>query len=215
MSSIEDIKQAIVKGVSSEEIIILVEKAIGEGYDGIEIINKGLIAGIETIGMMWKQGEAFIPEVIHSAEIMRAGANAVKEKLVDQTESDVSVLGKVIIGTVKDDVHDVGKSLVSMMMEVFGFSVSDLGVNVAPEKFIESAKAQNAEMICMSALLTTTMPQIENTIQAIKKAGLEVKTLIGGAPVTQEYADSIGADGYAPDAISAVEKVKELLQIAK
>ena len=214
MSSIEDIKQAIVKGVSSEEIIRLVEKAIGEGHDGVEIINKGLIAGIETIGAMWKDGEAFIPEVIHSAEIMRAGASAVKEKLVDQSGSDVSVLGKVIIGTVKDDVHDVGKSLVSMMLEVFGFSVLDLGVNVAPEKFIESAKAQDAEMICMSALLTTTMPQMDNTIQAIKKAGLEVKTLIGGTPVTQEYADSIGADGYAPDAMSAVEKAKELLQIA-
>lgn len=213
MSSIEDIKNAIVKGDSREEIIRLVERAIGEGYDGIEIINKGLIAGIETIGMMWKKGEAFIPEVIHSAEVMRAGANAVKEKLVDQ--SSINVLGKVVIGTVKGDVHDVGKSLVSMMLEVFGFSVSDLGVNVAPERFIESAKAQDAEMICMSALLTTTMPQIERTIQTIKEAGLKAKTLIGGAPVTQEYADSIGADGYAPDAISAVEKAKELLRIGK
>jgi 5-methyltetrahydrofolate--homocysteine methyltransferase len=213
MSSIEDIKNAIIKGDSREEIIRLVKSAMGEGYDGIDIINKGLVAGIETLGIMWKNGEAFIPEVIHSAEVMRAGVEVVKQQLVDQ--SNINVLGNIVIGTVKGDVHDVGKSLVSMMMEVFGFSVYDVGVNVEPERFVEAARNQNAEMVCMSALLTTTMPQMEHAIRALKEAGLKVKTMIGGAPVTKEYANSIGADGYAPDAISAVDKAKELLQKRK
>ena len=207
---LEEIKRLVVEGDYEHKIEKLTQRAIDEGCEVEKIVNDGLVAGIETIGRLWKEGEAFIPEVVCAAEIMHAGMSVVKKRF--GLQAGTKPLGKVVIGTVKGDVHDVGKSLVSMMLEASGFSVHDIGIDVTSEKFVEVAKNQEADVVGMSALLTTTMPQMERTIKAIKEAGLKVKTMVGGAPVTQEYADEIGADGYAPDAISAVDKARELLR---
>jgi len=189
-SILQDIKQAVISGVSEGEVVKLVIAATDKGYKGDKVINEGLIAGIDTIGKMWKEGEAFIPEVVRAAEVMRAAISAIGDELM--IYHNTAPLGTVVIGTVEGDVHDIGKSLVRMMME-----------------------AREAEIVCMSALLTTTMTQMEHTIKALKDAGSKVKTMVGGSPVTKEYADKIGADGYAPDAVLAVDKAKELLETAE
>jgi len=212
-SILQDIKQAVISGVSEGEVVKLVIAATDKGYKGDKVINEGLIAGIDTIGKMWKEGEAFIPEVVRAAEVMRAAISAIGDELM--IYHNTAPLGTVVIGTVEGDVHDIGKSLVRMMMEALGFTVYDLGIDVAPEKFVQAAKAREAEIVCMSALLTTTMTQMEHTIKALKDAGSKVKTMVGGSPVTKEYADKIGADGYAPDAVLAVDKAKELLETAE
>ena len=212
MSVLEDIAEAVEKGELEAKIKELTQRAVDEGYQVKEIIDDGLVAGINVIGGKWKTGEAFIPEVLLSAEVMRAGMDVLRELIA---KSGIEPTGKVVIGTVKGDVHSIGKSLVAMLMEAVGFEVYDLGVDVTPEKFVEAVKAQKPGLLGMSALLTTTMPAMLDTIKAIKKEGLKVKTIIGGARTTQEYADSIGADGYAADAISAVDKAKELLGIKK
>ena len=212
MSVLEDIAEAVEKGELEAKIKELTQRAVDEGYQVKEIIDDGLVAGINVIGGKWKTGEAFIPEVLLSAEVMRAGMDVLRELIA---KSGIEPTGKVVIGTVKGDVHNIGKSLVAMLMEAVGFEVYDLGVDVTPEKFVEAVKAQKPGLLGMSALLTTTMPAMLDTIKAIKKEGLKVKTIIGGARTTQEYADSIGADGYAADAISAVDKAKELLGIKK
>lgn len=211
-SVLEDIRNAVIKGEPEAEVKRLTQRAIDDGYEVKEILDNGLVAGIDEIGRMWKEGQAFIPEVLLSSKVMHAGMDVIKHLLV---RSGTKPTGKVVIGTVKGDAHEIGKSLVSMMMEAFGFEVHDLGVDVAPEKFVEAANAQKADIVAMSALLTTMMPQMGITVKAIKEAGLKVTTIVGGAPVTQEYADSIGADGYAPDAISAVDKAKELVGLEK
>jgi 5-methyltetrahydrofolate--homocysteine methyltransferase len=207
-SILEGIEESIIKGMDEQVVARLTQKAIDEGHEPLEVLNGGLIAGMDTVGRLWKEGKLFIPEALKSAKVMRAGVETIKQKLVKGEEKS---LGKVVIGTVKGDVHDIGKSLVSMMMEAFGFEIHDLGVDVSAEKFIETAQTENVDMVCMSALLTTTMPEMEKNIKMMKEAGLGVRTMVGGAPVTDSYAERIGADGYAPDAILAVERARELL----
>jgi 5-methyltetrahydrofolate--homocysteine methyltransferase len=155
--------------------------------------------------------DMFIPEVLMAAKAMSSAIEILKPLLA---EEDIRAMGKVIIGTVKGDLHDIGKNLVAMMVESAGFEVYDLGADILPDKFVEEIKEKDANILCMSALLTTTMPMMKNTIDALKESGLreQVKIMVGGAPVTQSFADEIGADGYAPDAGSAVKLAKELLQ---
>jgi 5-methyltetrahydrofolate--homocysteine methyltransferase len=183
---------------------------LDSGVDPLDVINKGLIAGMDRVGVLFKNNEMFVPEVLMSAKAMNAGVEVVKEK---QQAFDMPSLGKVVIGTVRGDLHDIGKNLVAMMMESSGFTVYNLGVDIEPAKFVEAVKEYRPDIVAMSALLTTTMMNMKETIDALKEAGLKdkVKVIIGGAPITQEFADEIGADGYAPDAASATELCKQLV----
>ena len=187
----------------------LVKDALAEGVSAESILNEGLIVGMTELGEMFKTGEVYVPEILVAARAMKAGTTILKPLLVD---ANVQSLGTVAIGTVKGDLHDIGKNLVGMMLEGNGFTVVDLGEDVDPEKFVEAVK-NGAQAIGMSALLTTTMPNMALTIQALKDAGLrdQVKVLVGGAPITQEFADKIGADAYTPDAASAAKRAKELV----
>ena len=173
-----------------------------------KILNEGLIAGMNIIGARFKKNEVYIPEVLIAARAMKMAMEFLEPKLV---AAGVKPLGKCAIGTVQGDLHDIGKNLVAMMLKGAGFEVLDLGVDVSPEKFVEKAKIAGVQIVGMSALLTTTMPAMEKTIKAIKDAGMKVKVMIGGAPVTQTYADKIGANGYAADAATAVDLAKSLL----
>jgi len=188
----------------------LTEKALAEGIEPGRIINEGLIPGMNEVGRLFKAGEFFIPEVLVAARAMHAGLDIVKP-LLSSYESEP--VGMAVVGTVKGDLHDIGKNLVAMMLEGAGFQVIDLGVDVPPAKFVEAVKERRPHLVGMSALLTTTMPSMKATIEALQEAGLrdKVKVMVGGAPLTQRYADEIGADGYAPDASSAVDKARELL----
>ena len=187
----------------------LVKDALAEGVSAESILNEGLIVGMTELCEMFKTGEVYVPEILVAARAMKAGTTILKPLLVD---ANVQSLGTVAIGTVKGDLHDIGKNLVGMMLEGNGFTVVDLGEDVDPEKFVEAVK-NGAQAIGMSALLTTTMPNMALTIQALKDAGLrdQVKVLVGGAPITQEFADQIGADGYSTDAASAADLAKKLI----
>ncbi len=187
-----------------------VKKALQEGLSAQEVLEKGLLAGMDKVGKDFKAGDLFIPEVLMCAKAMHAGLDILKPLLVGL---GTALLGKIVIGTVAGDLHDIGKNLVRMMLEGAGFEIIDLGVSVSPEKFIEAVKANGAKLIGMSALLTTTMPSMKLTIEGLKKAGIRenVKVLVGGAPVTASFAESIGADAYAPDAASAVDVARELI----
>ncbi len=187
----------------------LTQKAIDEGVPVGEILNNGLVKGMSVVGEKFKNNEFYVPEVLIAARAMHSAMEVLKPLLAS---SGVEPIGKVAIGTVKGDLHDIGKNLVVMMLEGAGFEVIDLGIDVPPEKFVQAAK-DGAQIIAMSALLTTTMTAMKTTIEALEEAGVKdkVKTLIGGAPVTQNYADEIGADGYARDAASGADKAKELL----
>lgn len=191
----------------------LTNKALAEGLKPSEVLNDGLIKGMNEVGVKFKANEIYVPEVLIAARAMKAGMEILKPKLI---ESGVEPVAKMIIGTVKGDLHDIGKNLVAMMMEGAGFEIIDLGIDVPAEKFIQAVKEINPQVVGMSALLTTTMVQIKENIKAFQDAGVRnnVKVLIGGAPVTQKFTDEVGADGYAPDAASAVDKAKELLGIA-
>jgi 5-methyltetrahydrofolate--homocysteine methyltransferase len=191
----------------------LTQQALDEGVAPSEIITKYLIPAMSEVGDRFERNEFYVPELLIAARAMQGGLAILKPLLAD---TDLKPTGKVVIGTVKGDLHDIGKNLVSMMLQGAGFEIVDLGVDVSPDKFIAAVKDSKAQVIALSALLTTTMPSMKTTIDALKAAGLrdEVKVVIGGAPLTQRYADEIGADGYAPDANSAVRKTKELLQIA-
>ncbi|MGQ9471964.1 MAG: corrinoid protein [Candidatus Aminicenantales bacterium] len=212
MTNFQEISEALVAG-NSKKIKELVDGALKEGISAKEILDKALVPGMMVVGKKFKNGEYFIPEVLVAARAMDAGIDLLRPFF---NQNEIKYIGKVIIGTVSGDIHDIGKNLVAMMLKGAGFQVIDLGVNVPPEKFVEKAKSENAEIVAMSALLTTTMVAMKDTIYSLKKSGIrnEVKVMIGGAPVTQKYADEIGADGYAPDAATAVEKAKELLAIS-
>jgi 5-methyltetrahydrofolate--homocysteine methyltransferase len=173
-------------------------------------LNQGLIAGMNVVGDRFKKNEFYVPEVLIAARAMHAGMDIIKPLIAS---AGIEAKGKVAIGTVKGDLHDIGKNLVAMMLEGGGYDVIDLEVDVAPEKFVAAVKDQGANIVALSALLTTTMPAMKDTIDALATAGIrgQAKVMIGGAPVTQNYADEIGADGYAPDAASAVDKAAELL----
>ena len=185
---------------------------MSEGISVTDVLDKGLIDGMSIVGERFRQAEMFIPEVLLAAEAMKAGMDILAPLLL---ESGFKSLGKVVLGTVKGDVHDIGKNLVGIMLSSAGFEIIDLGIDIPPQKFIEVAAEKKAQLIGMSALLTTTMPAMKDTIGELRKAGLtsQIKTIIGGATVTQRYADEIGADGYAKDAPAAVVKAKELLKL--
>ncbi len=209
MADLQVIADAVIGG-DRDTVAELAQGAIDEGVKPEDIINEGLIAGMNVVGVKFKANEFYVPEVLIAARAMHAGMDIVKPLLAD---ADIASRGKVVIGTVKGDLHDIGKNLVSMMLEGGGYDVVDLEVDVPPEKFVEAIQAENADVLALSALLTTTMPGMKDTIDAISEAGARdsVKVIIGGAPVTQNYADEIGADGYAPDAASAVDLVASLM----
>lgn len=188
-----------------------VVQALEKGLSPQQILNEGLIAAMTRVGQLFEEGEYYVPEMLIAARAMQSGLAELKPRLV---ASGVQSVGKVAIGTVKGDLHDIGKNLVAMMLEGAGFEIIDLGADVDPGKFIDAVRLQQVDIIGMSALLTTTMTNMKVTIDALKDAGLrdQVKVLVGGAPVTEAFASQIGADGYSPDASSAVRKAKELLQ---
>jgi len=194
-----------------DDVKKLTQDALDQGEPAETILKNGLISGMDRIGVRFKNNEIYIPEVLIAARAMHAGMAVLKPIL---SKSSTASPGKVIVGTVKGDLHDIGKNLVVMMLEGGGFEVVDLGIDVSVDKFIEAIKTHRPQVVGMSALLTTTMKEMRNTIQALEAASLrkQVKMLVGGAPLTEKFAKEIGADGYAPDAASAVDKVKELLR---
>ena len=207
MANFEALVQSVMDGNESqvkEQTKVLIDG----GVSPLEIINQGLIAGMNVVGARFKVGDMFVPEVLMSAKSMAAGIEIVKPLIEDK---DMPNKGTIVLGTVKGDLHDIGKNLVGMMLESGGFKVINLGIDIAPEKFVESIKEHAPQIVAMSALLTTTMPHMKDTIELIKEEGLKVKCIIGGAPITQDFADKIGADGYSPDAASAVELCSKLL----
>ena len=186
----------------------MIQQAIDEGQDVKKILNKGLIAGMRVVGNKFESGEFFLPEMIIASKTMKEGL-ALLSPLLKQ--DDVQSAGVVIIGTAKSDIHDIGKGIVCTMLEGGGFMVTDIGVDVDPEKFVEAAREKNADIIGVSALLTTTMVGMKGVIDSVREAGIKAKVMIGGASITNEYADEIGADGYAPDAPAAVREAAGLL----
>jgi 5-methyltetrahydrofolate--homocysteine methyltransferase len=194
----------------ADEVALLVRQALKEGLSPSEILSKGLIAGMDRVGRDFKEGVLFIPEVLVAARAMHAGMDVLRPLLI---ETEAKPIGRFVIGTVKGDLHDIGKKLVSMMMEGAGFEVVDLGIDTPAERFVEAVREKKPHILGMSALLTTTMKEMETTIRALEESGLRdrVKVMVGGAPVTRDWADSIGADGYAPDAASAVDVAKGLM----
>ncbi len=210
MADLQKIVDSVIKG-QAEEVAKLVQQALDEGIAPKKILDNGLIEGMSIIGKRFKDNEVYVPEVLIAARAMHRGMSVLKPMLV---KSGVKPIAKIAVGTVKGDLHDIGKNLVIMMLQGAGFETNDLGIDLPPEKFVEAAK-QGAQIIGLSALLTTTMPVMKKVIDIFQEVGIrnKVKIMIGGAPVTQEYADEIGADGYAPDAASAVDKAKELLNL--
>lgn len=208
-SEFESIFNAILEG-DSETVKAEVTAALAAGHDPKTILTQGMVTAMDKVGKLFEEGEYFVPEMLISARAMQAGLALLKPLLV---AADVQPAGKVVIGTVKGDLHDIGKNLVGMMMEGAGFEIHDLGTDVSPDKFVENARAVSADVVALSALLTTTMINMEATIKAMEAAGLrgKVKIIIGGAPVTEDFAKRIGADGFAPDASQAVRVAKSLL----
>jgi len=219
MADMQALANALISG-KREEVVELVKKALDDGVGPAEILQDGLIAGMNEVGRRFKANEFYVPEVLIAARAMsnqkeaetRPGAMEILQPHLEK--AGVKPLGRCIIGTAKGDLHDIGKNLVAMMMKGAGIEVIDVGIDVSAEKFVEVAKETECNLIGVSALLTTTMPQMKTVIDALKESGLDVKVMIGGAPVTQSYADEIGAAGYAPDAASAVDKAKELMGVA-
>ena len=209
MADVTTISENLQKGKAAE-VAELVQQAIDEKVPVKKILDEGLLHGMGVIGGKFKKNEVYVPEVLIAARAMNAGMKVLEPLLA---EEGIEPVGKVVLGTVKGDLHDIGKNLVGMMFKGGGFEVVDLKIDVAAEKFVEAAKEHGAKLIGLSALLTTTMPEMKNVVEKAKADGLDAKIIIGGAPVTQAYADEIGADGYAPDAASAVDVGKELLGI--
>ena len=195
-----------------DEVVNLTKEALDGGASPADILDQGLLAGMDVVGQRFKAEEMFIPEVLRCAKCMH-GAMEILRPLLAETGAES--IGTLIIGTVKGDLHDIGKNLVGMMFEGAGFNVVDLGIDKEPQMFVDAIKEHKAKLLGMSALLTTTMPKMGETINAIKEAGIrdQVKILVGGAPITSSFAEEIGADGYASNAASAVEKGKELIGI--
>jgi len=187
----------------------LVQQALDQGMTPAEVLNGGLIAGMDEVGKDFKAGELFVPEVLIAARAMQAGMDVLRPLLA---QADVPSAGKYVIGTVQGDLHDIGKNLVKMMLEGAGFQTIDLGTDVRPEEFVAAVREHRPQLLGMSALLTTTMPGMKATIEALEEAGLRkaVKIMVGGAPVTAAFAEQIGADAYAPDAATAVEVARSL-----
>ena len=209
MVDLNKVSEALQRG-DAEKVAELVKQALEENLLPKDILENGLIKGMDIIGAKFKKNEVYVPEVLIAARAMHAGMSILRPKLA---ETGVKNIGTVAIGTVKGDLHDIGKNLVKMMLEGAGFEVIDLGVDVTTDKFVEAVKEHKPNIIGMSALLTTTMINMAEVIKALEAAGLrdKVKIMIGGAPITQNYADQIGADGYSPDAASAVDNAKSFI----
>ena len=209
MVDLNKVSEALQRG-DAEKVAELVKQALEENLLPKDILENGLIKGMDIIGAKFKKNEVYVPEVLIAARAMHAGMSVLRPKLA---ETGVKNIGKVAIGTVKGDLHDIGKNLVKMMLEGAGFEVIDLGTDVSVEKFVEAVKVHQPNIIDMSALLTTTMVNMSGVIKALEATGLrdKVKIIIGGAPITQNYADQIGADGYSPDAASAVDNAKSFI----
>ena len=209
MNDLNEISKAVLEG-KNQEIATLVRGVLDDGFSVDDIIDNGLIAGMNEVGVRFKNNDMFIPEVLLSARTMHQGMEVLSPLIKGGDEND---RGKIVIGTVKGDLHDIGKNLVSMMFQGAGYNVIDIGVDQTGERFVEAVRENNARVVAMSALLTTTMPEMEKVIDVFKSENLRdsVKIMVGGAPVNEVFAQKIGADGYAPDAGSAVEKMKELI----
>lgn len=205
--AISDIYQAILD-FEEDKVEALTRKEIDAGTDLDSILNDGMISAMDEVGRLFSEGILFVPEMLMAAQAMKAGLAILKPLLVGSADSN---RGVVVIGTAKGDLHDIGKNLVSMMMEGAGFKVIDLGTDVDADTFLRAAKENNADIIAISALLTTTMPAMEATVAAVREASLPVKTMVGGAPVTQVFADQIKADGFSADAPAAVEMARRLV----
>ncbi len=205
---IKEIYDSIING-QQKVTTVKVQEALAAGVNPAVILNEGMVAAMAEVGRLFEEGEYFVPEMLIAARAMQNGLAILKPALM---QADVKSVGKVVAGTVKGDLHDIGKNLVCMMLEGAAFDIVDLGCDVSPEKFVEAVKSSGANLIAMSALLTTTMPNMKATIEALKTAGLrdQVKVMVGGAPLTDQYAREIGADGYAPDASRAVALAKTL-----
>jgi len=211
MVDLKELSDALFQGdVSRVKEITL--RALQEKKEPKEILEQGLIKGMKVVGIKFKNNEIFLPEVLLASRAMYGGMELLQPELI---KSGVKAVGKVIIGTAKGDLHDIGKNLVAMMLRGGGFEVIDLGIDVTPEKYLKASHEHQPDILGISALLTTTMIGMRDVITILKKAGLrsKIKVMVGGAPVTQEFADEIGAEGYAPDAASAVDKARELLKI--
>lgn len=209
MEILEKMADGVING-KADEVENLVKKALNDGLGVKNILDNGLIAGMHVVGIKFERNEFYVPEVLIAARAMSKGMEILRPFLEG---AGVKPIAKFVIGTVRGDLHDIGKNLVSMMLKGAGFEVIDLGADVSTEKFLETVRKENAPIMGMSALLTTTMPGMRDVIEALKSEKLrdKVKVMVGGAPLTQEYADEIGADAYAPDAASAAEKAKQLV----
>jgi 5-methyltetrahydrofolate--homocysteine methyltransferase len=203
-----EILRVAMKSGKVPDVTRLVNELLGEGAAAVDILNLGLLQAMSEVGKRFKANEVFVPEVLIAARAMKAGTAILKPHLI---EAGVEAVGTAIMGTVKGDLHDIGKNLVSMMLEGAGFKVIDAGVDVSPEKFVQLAKEHNAHIVGLSALLTTTMPSMKTAVDTMRSEGITAKIIIGGAPVTQNYCDTIGADGYSPDAAAAAELALSLL----
>ncbi len=212
MQVLEILSDAIIRG-DAATAQSTTQRALAEGVDPLSLVNQGMIPAMDEVGRRFECSDYFVPELLISARAMKSALELVRPLLVARGDKP---LAKVAIGTVKGDLHDIGKNLVGSLLEGGGFEVIDLGVNVTPEKFLATVTEQNATIIAMSALLTTTMPAMKNTIEELKRAGVrdKVKVLIGGAPITQKYADEIGADGYSESAVGAVALAKKAMAVA-
>ncbi len=207
MPDLKQLYDAVVNG-DAKAANAITQQALSEGVDPLKLVNEYMVPAMDEVGRRFEANEYFVPELLISARAMKASLELIRPLLVARGDKPV---GRVAIGTVKGDLHDIGKNLVASLLEGGGFEVIDLGVNVSPEKFIETVQQKDANIIAMSALLTTTMPAMRTTIDALKQAGVrqKVKVLIGGAPITQKYADEIGADGYSENAVGAVALAKK------
>ena len=207
MGVMEEIYQAVVEG-RVEDAAAGVESAISADTDADEVLNRALVPAMDLVGEKFGEGEYFIPQVLWAAKAMQAGMDLLRPHFAEGRATDK---GRIVIGTAKGDIHDIGKNLVGMMLEGAGFKVVDLGVDVEPARFVDTAEQENGRIIAVSALLTTTMPAMADVVSLVRERGLDIKVMIGGAPVDEDFREEIGADGYGTDAVDAVRKVRELL----
>ncbi len=208
MATIEDLSKCVIRG-NVARAKKATQALIDEGVEPLDIINKGLIGGMNVVGVRFKNGEMFVPEVMVAAKAMSQGIEMVKPLIADE---DMPSAGKVLLGTVKGDLHDIGKNLVGIMLESSGYTVVDIGIDKSPQEFVNAIKEHQPQIMGMSALLTTTMLHMKDTIELMKEEGLgDVKAIVGGAPISQDFAEEVGADGYAPDAASTVDLCNSML----